>query len=261
MKKILLPLSLAILIVAAFAGAMALVEFKSVSAPAKNAVSEPRETVEKNPSYEAAEGSKSPISNENPGVSSGAAACSAVYDPVCGDDGKTYPNACEAAVAKVGRTVPGSCVQDPRNGPETEDSETSAESSESRTETLSGSVSRTGVSASGTELAYFNEGLGYGFSLPKKTYFSGFGARDGASHSVGVGRAASPETFELSEVKVRFYKNRTLPEAARSENGFYEDPETGVTYLSLSGSTLTVEADRTVSSDIVDSIIRSAYVR
>lgn len=96
-------------------------------------------------------------------------------------------------------------------------------------------------------LPYDNAGLGYGFVLPKSSYFSGFGSRDGASHSVGIGRDASPESFELSEVKVRFYKGKVLSQLQNAENGFYEDAENGITYLSISGSTITVEADRSVS--------------
>lgn len=110
-------------------------------------------------------------------------------------------------------------------------------------------------------LAYDNSGLGYGFVLPKNSYFSGFGSRDGATHSVGVGRNASPESFELSEVKVRFYKGKILSQLQNAENGFYEDAENGVTYLSINGSTIAIEADRTVSGGIVDSIVKSAYVR
>lgn len=83
--------------------------------------------------------------------------------------------------------------------------------------------------------------------LPKSSYFSGFGSRDGATHSVGVGRSASPESFELSEVKIRFYKGKVLPQLQNAENGFYEDAEAGIAYLSISGSTLTVEGDRSIS--------------
>lgn len=273
MKKALLPLVLALFILAAVA-VLANVRFKSAqpATPPAAPVATPENA--KDPNAEPFAQSES--------TGSEAGFCTTEYAPVCAKNGRTYSNECVAK--KEGQTVdrPGMCAdnrdetasgnsEDPVDSaireilPENSDLPPLPSGSENGMpdEAAPSAESASGTTASGasTSLQYSNDSVGYGFSLPKRSYYAGFGAQGGATHAVGVSRGAGPETFDAAEVKIRFYKGKILPEVAGAENGFYEDASSGIAYLSLSGSTITVEGDRGAYSDIIDTVVRTATVR
>jgi hypothetical protein len=69
-------------------------------------------------------------------------------------------------------------------------------------------------------------------------YFSGFGARDGAAHTVGINVGTGVTSFEDAQIKVYYYRS-TPPEIAGSDKTLIQSGNKS--YLKLSTGTLVVE--------------------
>ncbi|HRI35826.1 MAG TPA: hypothetical protein PK765_01865 [bacterium] len=132
-----------------------------------------------------------------------------------------------------------------RANPETITSEavmgSSSDMSESSTRT--GSVLESPSAVISTSVAtYDNPVVGYGFDMPKSSYYQGFGARDGAVHSVAVQAGTGVTTFEDATVRVLLYRSILEP---LMENGrkIISDEESGRVYVRIgTGMTAVVEA-------------------
>ena len=105
---------------------------------------------------------------------------------------------------------------------------------------------------------YYNDGLDYGLLVPYGNYYSGFGPQEEALHSVGFEKSGIPDTLDDASVRVFFYGKADLPEL--SEKNFYQDPDTGDTYLRLAGEfDVRVEADD-LESETLQMVIETVYV-
>lgn len=94
-----------------------------------------------------------------------------------------------------------------------------------------GAVSDSGAVITEKLSLYENSDWGYGFYMPYGAYWQGFGARDGAKHSVGVSRTGAPRSFDSSDVKVWYFPGQDIP--LEGHDGFFQDPSSGKTYLAL----------------------------
>lgn len=140
------------------------------------------------------------------------------YIPICGVDNKTYSNSCMAwdvVIAHIGE-----CDTTERK-----------------------------LFDSGSYLLYSNTGLGYGFAMPKYSYYSGNGAHDGANHAIAIATTASGITdFANAPVQVWFYKNP--PTNPPSEQ--FSQTKNGILYIKNNDTT----NDKKIKN-IVETILES----
>jgi len=80
---------------------------------------------------------------------------------------------------------------------------------------------------------YHNESLDYSFAMPNYSYYQGYGARDGALHTMAIALTASGiENIEDAPVQVYFYKK--TPTNPPSDNSVVTPH--GVVYVVASGA-------------------------
>ena len=103
-------------------------------------------------------------------------------------------------------------------------------------------VTQSGTTLSGV-ITYYNSYLDYGMSLPKGSYYAGYGGQDGAAHTMGFATGTGVTSFEEAPIKLWYYPNKLLPELRNGENSFYQNPGTNMTYLQLGNGTIRIEGN------------------
>lgn len=98
-------------------------------------------------------------------------------------------------------------------------------------------------------IEYKNANFGYHFSMPKKVYYAGFGAQNGAVHTVGIQSDILPETFAAATTRVFYYGKKVLPELKGTTR--YVDPNGKYILLLIDGQySVRIESDNLKSATV-----------
>lgn len=106
---------------------------------------------------------------------------------------------------------------------------------------------------------YSNSNFRYEFDIPANVYYSGFGAEDGARHTVGISKE-DPDTLADAAVRVYFYGKKIVPELQNAQNGKVVDPAGEYVYILLNGAySVKIEAVN-INHPVVQKILETIQV-
>lgn len=167
------------------------------------------------------------------------------------------PSSTGATTPPATNTAPGTEVDNASQGDEDMTSNVPpATSAASGTGAVPGTETASGATQSGV-ITYYNNYLDYGLSVPRGSYYAGYGGQNGAAHTMGFASGTGVLSFEEAPIKLWYYPNKLLPELGNGENSFYQNPGTNMTYLKLGNGTIQIEGN--MEDPIVNGIIQTVH--